>query len=190
MNLTHSVCETHQQHYKLVNNKLNTEGIHMKVLKLAFLLMLMATTNLRAQTNQSSIVGTWESDEKDVRMEYFQDGDHYSARLLWGNKIVEADGTTSKKDQKNPDPSLRSRNIIGIVSLTGLDWTGKDYEGGKIYDPPSGKTYNCKAWVENDRLYLRGFMGVSLMGRTVVWHRYSANSTYSAAAPAASADRK
>lgn len=58
----------------------------MKAVKLAYFLMLLAVTGLRDQTNQNSIVGTWESDEKDVRMEYFQEGDHYNARLLWGNQ--------------------------------------------------------------------------------------------------------
>jgi uncharacterized protein (DUF2147 family) len=137
------------------------------------LMLLIPVGVVRAQAIQDSIVGAWESDEKDVRMEFFKDGDGYKARLLWGNKIVESDGQTSKKDVKNPDASLRSRNIIGIVSLTGLAWDGKEYTGGKIYDPPSGKTYSCKAWVEGDKLRLRGFMGVSLMGKTVVWHHYS-----------------
>jgi len=105
----------------------------------------------------------------------FPEGDHYSARLLWGNKIVEADNVTSKKDAKNPDPNLRSRDVIGIVSLTGLKWNGKEYTDGKIYDPPSGKTYNCKAWVEGDKLHLRGYLGFSMMGKTVSWHRYPAN---------------
>ena len=149
----------------------------MKVVRVLLLaLMAMATmTALRAQTNSSAIVGTWESDQKDVRMEYFQDGDHYSARLLWGNKIVEADNVTSKTDAKNPDPSLRSRNIIGIVSLTGLNWNGKEYVDGKIYDPPSGKTYSCKAWMEGEKLQLRGFLGMSMMGKTVSWHRFTSN---------------
>lgn len=137
------------------------------------LMMLAVTTALRAQSNPNAISGTWESDQKDVRMEYFQEGDHYNARLLWGNKIVEIDNVTSKKDAKNPDPSLRSRNIIGIVSLNGLKWNGKEYIDGKIYDPPSGKTYNCKAWMEGDKLQLRGYLGVSMIGRTASWHRYT-----------------
>lgn len=147
----------------------------MKVWRIAFVLTLLAATGVRPQTNEGAIVGTWESDEKDVRMEYFQEGDHYNAKLLWGNKIVGPDGATSKKDAKNPDESLRSRNIIGIVSLTGLKWNGKEFTDGKIYDPPSGKTYKCKAWIAADKLYLRGFMGVSMMGKTVVWHHYPAN---------------
>jgi len=147
----------------------------MKFAKIAFFLMVLAVTGVRAQTSENSIVGTWESDEKDVKMEYFQDGDRYNAKLLWGNKIVEADGITSKEDAKNPDESLRARNIIGIVSLTGLKWNGKEYTHGRTYDPPSGKTYNCKAWVEGDKLRLRGYLGISMMGKTVVWHRYPAN---------------
>jgi uncharacterized protein (DUF2147 family) len=144
----------------------------MRVVRVAFAWMLVVSAGARAQTNEGSIVGTWESDEEHVRMEYFQDGDHYNGRLLWGNKIVETDGITSKKDAKNPDENLRSRNIIGIVSLTGLKWNGKGYADGRIYDPPSGKTYKCKAWIAGDKLYVRGFLGVSMMGKTVAWHRY------------------
>ena len=149
----------------------------MKVVRVLVLaLMAIATmSTVMAQTNANAIVGTWESDQKDVRMEYFQDGDHYSARLLWGNKIVEADNVTSKKDAKNPIPRLRTRNIIGIVSLTGLKWDGKEYANGKIYDPPSGKRYSCKAWMEGDKLQLRGFLGLSMMGRTVSWHRFTSD---------------
>lgn len=128
----------------------------MKLMKAGAFALLTVLTNVMIQTGPSepvaqaavpsegAIVGTWESDQKDVRMEYFKQGDRYVARLLWGNLIVESDGVTSKKDAKNPDEKLRSRNIIGVVSLTGLTWDGEAYTGGKIYDPPSGKTYNCK----------------------------------------------
>lgn len=148
----------------------------MKLLRLTFFLMLAATTGLRAQTKEGAIAGRWESDEKDVRMEFFKDGGQYKARLLWGNKVVEADGKTSKKDTQNPDKNLRSRDILGAVTLNGLKWDGKsEYADGKIYDPPSGKTYTCKAWLENDKLHLRGYLGFSLLGKTVVWHRYTGN---------------
>ncbi len=152
----------------------------MKVFAVTLALLLMAPIGLRAQTAPESIAGVWESDEKDVRMEYFQDGDHYSAKLLWGNRIVEVDGVTSELDAKNPDPGLRSREIIGIVSLTGLKWNGEKFTGGRIYDPPSGKTYKCKVWLEGDKLYLRGYLGVSVLGKTVAWHRYQTRDAKSA----------
>jgi hypothetical protein len=84
----------------------------MKVLRVAFVLMLLISVHVRAEATGGSIIGTWESDEEHVRMEYFQDGDHYNARLLWGNKIVEMDGTTQRKTPKTPtrafDPETSS----------------------------------------------------------------------------------
>jgi len=145
----------------------------MKLFNVVLVMMLVAVTGIKAQPASNSVIGKWESDEKDVRMEFFKEGDQLRARLLWGNKIVEADGRTSKKDEKNPDKNMRSRNIIGIISVTELKWNGKEYTGGRIYDPPSGKTYDCKVWFEKDKLYLRGFMGVSMLGKTVPWHRYN-----------------
>ncbi|WP_431241430.1 DUF2147 domain-containing protein [Flavobacterium sp. P21] len=144
----------------------------MKTAKILFVLLLAMASKMQAQANEKSIVGVWESDKKDVRMEFFKDGANYSAKLLWGNLVVERDGITSKKDSKNPDTRLKTRNILGIISLTGLEWNGKEYTNGKIYDPPSGDTYTCKAWMEDGKLHLRGYLGISLLGKTVIWHRY------------------
>ncbi|NIG54552.1 DUF2147 domain-containing protein [Chitinophaga sp. Cy-1792] len=105
-------------------------------------------------------------------MEIFKDGGQYRGRMLWGADHLESDGKTSKKDSHNPDEKLRSRNIIGIVNLNGLKWDGKEYIDGVIYDPRSGKSYKCKAWMEGDKFHLRGFIGVALFGQTVTWHRY------------------
>nr|WP_315245645.1 DUF2147 domain-containing protein [uncultured Flavobacterium sp.] len=144
----------------------------MKTAKILFVILLAMVSKMQAQINEKSIIGVWKSDKKDVRMEFFKDGANYSAKLLWGNLVVEKDGITSKKDSKNPDVRLRTRNILGIISLTGLEWNGKEYTNGKIYDPPSGDTYTCKAWIENGKLNLRGYLGISLLGKTVTWHRY------------------
>lgn len=124
-----------------------------------------------AQTNPNAIISIWETENKDARMEIFKNGNNYEGKLLWGDKIVEADGKTSKKDNENPNIKLRSRNLIGIVNLTGLKYNDGEYEDGQIYDPPSGKTYDCKAWLEDGKLHLRGFIGMSLLGRTAVWNK-------------------
>jgi len=145
----------------------------MKSIKVLFFLIIAVVSKTIAQTGESAIIGKWESDKKDVRMEFFRSGNEYQGRLLWGNQIVESDGKTSKKDTKNPDEKLRSRNIIGIVSLTGLKWDGEEYAGGKIYNPPSGDTYKCKVWVKGGILYLRGYLGFSLLGQTASFHSYN-----------------
>ena len=143
----------------------------MRKIKATIVMLFLALGSLMAQTNQEVIIGTWETDAKDAKMEIFKTGNLYYGRLLWGNKVVEADGKTSKKDSKNPDEKLRTRNIIGIVNLKNLKFDDGNYVDGEIYDPPSGKTYACKAWMENGKLNLRGFIGFSLLGRTAIWHK-------------------
>ncbi len=145
----------------------------MKTVKFLFVLMLAFAARSFAQTGADAILGKWESDKKDVQLEIFKQGDKYYGRYLWGNQIVEKDGITSKKDTKNPDPKLRSRNLIGSTSLTDLKWNGEEYVDGKIYNAPSGDTYKCKAWIKEGKMNLRGFMGVSLLGKTAVFHRYN-----------------
>lgn len=145
----------------------------MKSIKILFALMFAFMSRTFAQTGEEAILGKWESDKKDVRLEFFKSGNEYQARLLWGDQIVESDGKTSKKDAKNPDKNLRSRNIIGIVNVTGLKWDDDEFTGGKIYNPPSGDTYKCKVWIKNGRLYLRGYMGFSLLGQTASFHPYN-----------------
>jgi uncharacterized protein (DUF2147 family) len=143
----------------------------MKVLQIAIALLIGFTSQLHAQTKESDIIGKWEADDKNAQMEFFKVGNEYQAKYLWGNKIVESDNVTSKKDTKNPDAKLRSRNIIGSVCLTGLKWDDAEYTGGRIYNPPSGDTYKCKVWLKDGKLYLRGYMGISLLGQTASFHR-------------------
>lgn len=143
----------------------------MKKIKSTIVTLFVVITSLMAQNNQDAIIGIWETQTKDAKMEIFKNGDTYYGKLLWGNKIVEADGKTSKKDSNNPDVKLRTRNIIGIVNLSDLKFVDGKYVNGTIYDPPSGKTYDCKAWIENGNLQLRGYIGLSLIGRTAIWHK-------------------
>jgi uncharacterized protein (DUF2147 family) len=51
------------------------------------------------------------------------------------------------------------------------------WSGGTIYDPDSGRTYSCRfELLEQDRLKVRGFLGLSLLGRTQVWTRFNGSS--------------
>ncbi|GJE28165.1 DUF2147 domain-containing protein [Methylobacterium organophilum] len=118
-----------------------------------------------------AIVGKWEADDGTVRLDMFRAGAAYQARFLYGNEVVEADGVTLKNDAKNPDPALRSRSLKNIVFITGLRYADGEWTGGSIYDASSGRTYNAKAEMQGGKLHLRGFLGVSLLGQTRVFHR-------------------
>lgn len=65
----------------------------------------------------------------------------------------------------------KDQPIIGMVILWGLTRDGKEWSGGKILDPDNGKTYRCLVEpVEGGaKLKVRGYIGISLLGRTQVW---------------------
>jgi len=48
---------------------------------------------------------------------------------------------------------------------------GPEYTGGTILDPDEGDIYKCKIWVKDDVLTARGYIGVSLFGRSQKWFR-------------------
>jgi uncharacterized protein (DUF2147 family) len=79
-----------------------------------------------------------------------------------------------KLDKNNPDEKARTRPLLGLQLLNHFVFEDKEWSGGKIYDPKNGKTYSCVMWFDgNDKntLHVKGFIGVSLIGREVVWTR-------------------
>jgi uncharacterized protein (DUF2147 family) len=47
-----------------------------------------------------------------------------------------------------------------------------EYNGGKILDPKNGKLYKCSITLDGaDKLKIRGYIGVSMFGRTQYWQR-------------------
>lgn len=68
----------------------------------------------------------------------------------------------------------KDKPIIGMTILTGLRADGDDeFAGGQIVDPENGKVYSSKLTVDEDgrKLEMRGFIGVSLIGRSQTWVR-------------------
>jgi uncharacterized protein (DUF2147 family) len=57
--------------------------------------------------------------------------------------------------------------------MRGLTRHGTEYEGGDILDPETGFVYRCKLALnsDGDRLLVRGYLGISLLGRTQTWTR-------------------
>lgn len=138
---------------------------------IAFIICGLSNTFLHAQNSADDIIGIWELDDKASTMKIYKSGNTYSAKLLWGKDIVEADGKTSKKDIHNPDKTLRNRDLTGITYLTGLTYDDDEYTNGRIYNALNGKTYKCYVWLENGALHLRGYLGLPILGQTTIWNR-------------------
>jgi uncharacterized protein (DUF2147 family) len=56
--------------------------------------------------------------------------------------------------------------------LSGFTYEDGRWTGGEIYDPKSGKTYSCNMKLKANKLEIRGYVGLSLFGRTTTWTRY------------------
>ncbi len=72
-----------------------------------------------------------------------------------------------KVDDKNPDSKLQNRPVMGLQILKDFTYDAGDNEwsNGTIYNPSSGKTYNCYMNFESPtRLKIRGYIGASWMG--------------------------
>ena len=67
----------------------------------------------------------------------------------------------------------KDKPVIGMAILWGLKADDDVWKGGKILDPDNGKTYSCKMELANKgkELNVRGFIGISLIGRTQTWYR-------------------
>ena len=65
----------------------------------------------------------------------------------------------------------KNRPLNGLVVIKGLTKSGTEYNG-RILDPKQGRLYKCTITFENnDRLKVRGYIGISFIGRTQYWER-------------------
>ena len=70
--------------------------------------------------------------------------------------------------------ALKHQRIMGMVIMSGFHPQGDDWVGGTLVDPENGKEYKGKIWaIGSDKLGMRGFVGISLIGRSATWVRLS-----------------
>jgi uncharacterized protein (DUF2147 family) len=138
----------------------------MKTTFLLLLSTLIFQVNSLANTGSDVILGEWLSQEKDGKISIYKQGDKFYGKIIWSK-------TPGKKDVNNPDSKLRAREIINMVILQDFKFKGTTWDEGKIYDPKSGKTYDCilKVKDNNNVLDIRGYVGLPMVGRTSTWTR-------------------
>ncbi|MDX1838031.1 DUF2147 domain-containing protein [Legionella taurinensis] len=67
---------------------------------------------------------------------------------------------------------FKGKPIQGLRFVWGLKDKGNgEWDGGQILDPKTGKVYRAKMSLKGNKLYVRGYVGVSALGRTQVWVR-------------------
>jgi uncharacterized protein (DUF2147 family) len=135
---------------------------------------LFAADHLQAQEYQpDDILGLWLNEDEDAHIEVYRENDLYYGKTVWLKFPIDDETGEPKRDKHNPDPELRSRPSLGIRVLTDFKWDGdNEWDDGDIYDPKNGKTYSCYIIMKDiDLLRIRGYIGISLIGRTTYWTR-------------------
>ncbi len=133
-----------------------------------FLFPLMASA---AQNPADDLIGKWLTKDDESVVEIYKCDGSYCLKIVWLEEPLNHDGT-EKCDTNNPDDSKHKDKIIGLTIGAGFNYKdGDGWRDGSIYDPDSGKTYSCKMNITDKGLKVRGFIGVSLFGRTEIWKR-------------------
>lgn len=122
---------------------------------------------------ENLIEGTWLTGNKDAHVTIKDDGSgKFVGTISWLEVTHEEDGTI-RKDKLNPKKELRDREIMGMDILEGFKYKGGGkWEDGSVYDPDTGNTYSGTIALNgNNMLKMRGYVGISLFGRTEYWSR-------------------
>jgi uncharacterized protein (DUF2147 family) len=122
-----------------------------------------------------SPVGLWQ--DEDAQFEIYDSHGTLSGRIVSIKSESAAEGKT-RTDIHNPDPSKRARPIIGLVMMSGfVRESDTHWDHGTIYDPRNGNTYSCSMDLDGpDTIKVRGYIGISLLGRTETWTRVPGHS--------------
>ncbi|MGV3545470.1 MAG: DUF2147 domain-containing protein [Pedobacter sp.] len=135
-----------------------------------FIVLFVLSVQVFAQ-KKDDILGKWLNPSGEGQIEIYKRGDKFFGKLAWIKEPNDERGKP-KTDEKNPTESLRNKPLLGLEILKNFVFDDGKWIDGTIYDPKSGKTYSCKISLKDaNQLSIRGFIGVSLIGRTEVFKR-------------------
>lgn len=132
----------------------------------------LVSLNSYSQNKADDIIGIWLTGGKEpAKIQVYKTGEVFYGKIIWIKNQTE--NGKQRMDGNNPDKVKRNNPIIGLVMLTGFKFDGdEEWKGGDIYDPESGKTYSSYMYLKDkNTLKVRGYVGISLFGRTETWTR-------------------
>lgn len=108
-------------------------------------LALIATTS---PSFAAGIEGTWNRTDGKSKIKISKCGSNLCSKIIWLKK--------PRKDTKNENAALRSRNLVGATIANNLKPAGNGKWSGSVYSPAKGKTYSGFATVKGDNLRMKG----------------------------------
>ncbi|MCU0391691.1 MAG: DUF2147 domain-containing protein [Thermoflexibacter sp.] len=138
--------------------------------KIGFLLFACLMFSICASAQ--SIVGKWKTIDDNTNkarsvVEIYEQDGKYFGRII--NVFWNPDESPDNVCEKCTD-DRKNQKIVGLQIIRNMEKKGSEYKNGKILDPENGKVYDCKIWIENGVLKVRGY--VAFFFRTQTWYKY------------------
>lgn len=135
-------------------------------MKYVLTLILAAFLAPATMSSGGSVLGEWTTPNGSV-VAVYRCGSDVCAKV-----IAVSSRAPEHLDAQNPNPSLRNRPLCGLEIGYGFHLTSSNHaQDGRLYDPESGNTYSGWMTANGNKLELRGYIGISLFGRTETWTR-------------------
>jgi len=137
----------------------------MKKILATFVLSLFSVMSF------AQIEGKWKTIDDETKqaksiVEIYKksDGKYYGKITQLLAKTANPNCVACKDDRKG-------KPLNGLEIIRGLEKDGNEFTNGTITDPKTGKTYKCTITKSGDNLNVRGYVGLSVLGRTQVWQK-------------------
>ncbi|MFW5659018.1 MAG: DUF2147 domain-containing protein [Bacteroidota bacterium] len=146
-----------------------------RIALLSFVLFagLLFAQTANAQCSPDDIIGEWVTDSAKSKVKIWKSGNKYYGKIVWLKEPIDEETGKPKLNKHHPDKSKQSEPVKGLQILRDLEFDEDcKWEDGYVYDPENGKEYSGYAELLNEnKLKLRGYIGISLIGRTTYWRR-------------------
>ncbi|ABE30156.1 hypothetical protein DR64_489 [Paraburkholderia xenovorans LB400] len=147
----------------------------LRTVKHAALAGVLLASAVTAMAQADSPVGTWQTiddhtGQPKALVQIAQDG---SGSL--SGKVIKGLGANDQPDRRCTacTDARKDQPILGMTIISDMKRDGDAWDHGQILDPENGKVYKCKMHLEDggNKLVVRGYIGVSLLGRSQTWVR-------------------
>jgi glucan biosynthesis protein C len=159
----------------------STAGGPRRAATLVALAMLAILLAQPARAENPTVVGLWWADGGSAKVSVQEVEGVLRGTIVWLRAPFGLDGNPLR-DTNHPDDARHEDRVIGIEMLNGFvaeEGVAGKWSGGNVYDPGNGRTYQGTITMDGkDRLLLRGFIGISLFGRTTTWFRVGSEGTH------------
>jgi len=138
-----------------------------------------------AQKSANCICGRWVSAQHNLIVDIYKQENNFKARIVW----FDAGSEQKMKqwcDTNNPDPKLRSRKILGMITMDNLQYrpSTNSYENGEVYDAMHGHEWNASATINRQgQLNIRGYWHFKFLGKTMTFNRVENEASLNKKAP-------